>query len=78
MTVSEASSQHHSSVHHLVKMANQIAASIPAANPEAHIQNAAAHIKRFWTPAMIAKLKEHAQHGAGDLSPEAVGVVAAL
>ena len=78
MTVSEASSEHHSSVQHLVKMANQIAASIPAPNPEAHIENAAAHMRRFWTPAMIAKLKEHAQHGAGDLSPVAARVVTAL
>lgn len=78
MTVSETSSQHQSSVQHLVKMANQIAASIPAPNPEARIENAAAHMRRFWTPAMIAKVKEHAQHGAGDLSPEAARAVAAL
>lgn len=78
MTVSEASSQHQSSVQHLVKMANQITASIPAPNPEAHIENAAAHMRRFWTPAMIAKLKEHAGQGAGDLSPAAARAVAAL
>lgn len=78
MTVSEASSEHHSSVQHLVKMANQIAASVPAPTPEARIASAAAHLKRFWTPAMVAKLKHHAQHGAGDLSPEAAKVAAAL
>ena len=78
MTVSEASSEHLSSVQHLVKMANQIVASIPAPTPEARIESAAAHMKRFWTPAMIASLKGHAHDGAGDLSPEAVRVVAAL
>lgn len=78
MTVSESSVQHQSSVEHLVKMANQIAASIPAPTPEARVASAAAHLKRFWTPAMVAKLKHHAQHGAGDLSPEAAKVAAAL
>jgi hypothetical protein len=78
MTVSESSVQHQSAVEHLVKMANQIVASIPAPTPEARIASAAVHLKRFWTPAMIAKLKEHAQYGAGDLSPEAAKVVAAL
>ena len=78
MTVSESSVQHQSSVEHLVKMANQIAASVPAPTPEARIASAAAHLKRFWTPAMLAKLKEHARQHAGDLSPEAVKVAAAL
>jgi hypothetical protein len=61
-----------SSVAHLVKMANQIVANVPALTPEARIENAAAHMKRFWTPVMTAKLKEHARRGADGLSPEAV------
>lgn len=64
-----------SSVEHLVKMANQIVANVPALTPEARIETAAMHMKRFWTPAMTAKLKEHARQGAGDLSPEAARAV---
>ncbi|MBK8133537.1 MAG: formate dehydrogenase subunit delta [Gammaproteobacteria bacterium] len=60
-----------SSVEHLVKMANQIVANVPALTAEARIENAAAHMKRFWTPVMTAKLKAHATHGAGELSPDA-------
>ncbi|MBK6960626.1 MAG: formate dehydrogenase subunit delta [Gammaproteobacteria bacterium] len=52
-------------------MANQIVANVPALTPEARIENAAAHMKRFWTPVMTAKLKAHASHGAGELSPDA-------
>lgn len=64
-----------SSVEHLVKMANQIVANVPALTAEARIENAAAHMKRFWTPVMTAKLKAHATHGAGELSPDAVRAV---
>ena len=78
MTVSESSVQHQSSVEHLVKMANQIAASIPAPTPEARVASAAAHLKRFWTPAMVAKLKHHLADGGAGLSAEAAKVVAAL
>jgi hypothetical protein len=64
-----------SSVEHLVKMANQIVANVPALTPEARIENAAAHMRRFWTPVMTARLKEYARRGADGLSPEAVQAV---
>ena len=72
MTVSE------SSVQHLVKMANQIVASIPAPTPEARIDSAAAHLRRFWTPAMIARLKQHLAADGQDLSAAAAAALRAL
>lgn len=67
-----------SSVQHLVKMANQIAANVPAATAEARVTAAAAHIKRFWTPAMIEHLRGHlGEHGA-DLAPAAAAALRSL
>lgn len=50
----------------LIKMANQIAASVPdQANAD---QQTAAHLAAFWTPAMIHSLAEHVQANPDDVS----------
>lgn len=67
-----------SSVQHLIKMANQIAASVPALSAEARIEAAAAHMQKFWSPAMIAKLRRHLDAGGTGLSAEAARAVAAI
>jgi len=41
----------------LVKMANQIAVSVP--DQAAAIDQTAAHLRMFWTPTMIDTLAEH-------------------
>lgn len=66
-----------SSVQHLIKMANQIAANVPALSAEARIEAATAHMKKFWTPAMTAKLRRHLDAGGTGLSAEAARAVAA-
>ena len=60
---------------HLVKMANQIAANIPARTeiPE----QIAAHIRSFWTPAMRADL-EFLAHQQPDLFESDVQTAATL
>lgn len=40
----------------LVRMANQIAASVPAASDEARATLAAAHMARFWSPLMKQRI----------------------
>jgi formate dehydrogenase subunit delta len=67
-----------SSVQHLIKMANQIAASVPARSAAARIEAAATHMKKFWSPAMTAKLRRHLDAGGTGLSPEAARAVAAI
>lgn len=58
---------------HLVKMANQISASVPdrASVPE----QTAAHLKTFWTPSMIAALAAHTRERPDAVEPS---VLAAL
>ena len=67
-----------SSVQHLIKMANQIAANVPALTAEARIEGAAAHMKKFWTPAMTAKLRQHLDAGGGGLNREAAQAITAI
>ena len=50
----------------LVDMANQIAMSVPDRGRAA--EETAAHLRAFWTPAMIRALDDHATAGQGDLS----------
>lgn len=54
----------------LVDMANQIAMSVPDRDRAA--EETAAHLRAFWTPAMIRSLDAHQVAGAADLSAEAV------
>lgn len=68
----------HNSVDHLVKMANQIAACIPAADAEAKVQSTATHIKKFWSPSMIKNIRQYTAEGGEGLTPAAAEAVATL
>jgi formate dehydrogenase subunit delta len=52
----------------LVKMANQIAASVP--DREHASVETAQHIHRFWTPAMIHELVAHVRQHPTSVLPE--------
>lgn len=65
-----------SSVEHLVKMANQIAVSVPAAAPEDKVANAAVHIQKFWSPMMKKKLGDYLDGGGSGLTVAAAKAVA--
>jgi formate dehydrogenase subunit delta len=55
---------------HLVKMANQIALNLSFASDEdAAVQHTAAHLRKFWTPAMIRKLRDYIVQGGEGCSP---------
>ncbi|MEE4193161.1 MAG: formate dehydrogenase subunit delta [Halieaceae bacterium] len=64
-------------VQHLVKMAQQIALNM-AAEGDGQVDKTAAHIRKFWTPAMREELVEHARAHRGELSAELQQVVEAL
>ncbi len=54
----------------LLRMAEQIAANLGAgSDPQQAAQRTAAHLKRFWTPAMITKLLQLASQDEAALSP---------
>lgn len=61
-------------VEHLVKMAQQIALNM-AAEGDAQADKTAAHIRKFWTPAMREELVKHARTHRGKLSAELQRVV---
>ena len=62
----------------LVRMANQIG-DFYAAMPENEAADGAArHLKRYWTPKMIAELVAFAEAGRAGLNPTAARTVAAL
>ena len=42
---------------HLIKMANQIVASVPGNTPVAKAENALAHIEKFWSPLMKQQIR---------------------
>ncbi len=67
-----------SSVQHLIKMANQIAANVPALTTAARIESTAAHLKKFWSPAMTAKLRQHLDAGGDGLDREAAQAITAI
>jgi len=50
----------------LVKMANQIAASVP--DQGAAVDQTAAHLRLFWTPTMIDTLAAHLHDHPGSVS----------
>ncbi|HBD12630.1 MAG TPA: formate dehydrogenase [Porticoccaceae bacterium] len=60
-----------SSIEHLVKMANQIAASVPAISDTDRTTQAAAHIKKFWSPIMLQTLTPHLENEQSGLSTTA-------
>jgi hypothetical protein len=66
------------SIDHLVKMANQIAAGVPVASPEAKVESTASHINKFWTPLMKKHIAEFVNGGGEGLTPLAAQAVASL
>lgn len=64
-------------VTHLVKMAQQIALNM-AAEGDAQSQSAAAHIRKFWTPAMREQLVDHTRAHGGEVPEEVCRVVELL
>jgi formate dehydrogenase subunit delta len=66
-------------VEKLVRMANQIAANLDyGPDKDKAAAGVADHLKRFWTPAMCAKIIESYQRDANDLSDLAKQAVAQL
>ncbi len=60
------------SVEHLVRMANQIALNFgERREPGAAARKTAEHIGKFWTPAMRARLADHAAEGGEGMTPAA-------
>ncbi len=60
----------------LVRMANQIAASVPGRDDVA--AETAAHLLRFWTPAMIDLLGGHVRAHPGTVGPDVAEALAIL
>lgn len=60
----------------LVAMANQIAVSIPQRDQV--VELTAAHLRAFWTPAMLADLQAHAAADGQDVSAEVKDALAVL
>lgn len=55
---------------HLIRMVNQIALNVaPAHSVEQVGARTADHLRRFWTPAMRARLTEHWRAGGDGLAP---------
>jgi formate dehydrogenase subunit delta len=66
-------------VEKLVRMANQIAANFDyGPDKDKAAAGVADHLKRFWTPAMLAKIVESYRRDAHDLSDLAKQAVAKL
>ena len=57
--------------HHLVAMANEIAAFFAGEEPEKAPQNVANHLRRYWDPRMRKQILEHAGNGGEGLTPVA-------
>jgi formate dehydrogenase subunit delta len=62
----------------LVYMANQIARNFAALGEDAAVDAAADHLRRFWDPAMRARILERAVNPDHGLSPLAARAVAQL
>ena len=66
-------------VEKLVRMANQIAANFDyGPDKDKAAAGVADHLKRFWTPAMRAKIIESCERDPGDLSALAQRAIAKL
>ena len=60
----------------LVRMANQIALNLGAEHyPDRAATRLADHLRRFWTPAMCARLQAYQREGGDDLNPVVVRVL---
>ena len=62
----------------LARMANQIGDFYAALPEDEAADQAASHLRRFWTPKMIRELVAFAETGAARLNPTAARAVAAL
>jgi formate dehydrogenase subunit delta len=56
-------------VHHLVTMANEIAAFFAGEDPGKAPENVANHLRRYWDPRMRRQILAHAGNGGEGLSP---------
>jgi formate dehydrogenase subunit delta len=54
--------------HHLVTMANEIAAFFAGEDPASAAENVANHLRRYWDPRMRRQIVEHASNGGEGLS----------
>ena len=54
--------------HHLVAMANEIAAFFAGEDPAKAPENVAHHLRRYWDPHMRRQIVEHAGNGGEGLS----------
>lgn len=62
----------------LPRMVNQIARNFAHLPEEAAAERVAAHLRRFWAPAMLARVREIAVADPGALEPVACRAVRAL
>jgi formate dehydrogenase subunit delta len=66
-------------LHHLIKMANQIAANFAyEKDPERAARAVAEHMQRFWSPTMRKDLRAYAAGDGAALQPVARAAAAAL
>lgn len=63
---------------HLIKMVNQIAASLNMGDAPQGAEKTAEHLRRFWSPAMREHIVTYEQRGGGGLSDAARRAVALL
>lgn len=66
-------------IHHLARMANQIAEFfIAGSEREAAVTATAAHLRNFWEPRMRREIVEYARGGGAELSEVARAAVLSL
>ena len=65
-------------VHHLVTMANEIAAFFAGEDRGKAAENVANHLRRYWDPRMRRQIVEHASAGGDGLTQVARAGVALL
>jgi formate dehydrogenase subunit delta len=66
-------------VNKLVKMANQIAQNMDYGADKTHaVEGTADHLRRFWTPDMLAAIVEYAKRETNELSEVAALSVAEI
>jgi len=66
-------------IHHLAKMANQIAEFFAAGSErEAAVAATATHLRNFWEPRMRREIIEYARGGGAELSEVARAAVLSL
>ena len=56
-----------STIDHLIRMANQIARELGNQNPERAVEATSAHLRRYWDPAMRARIVAYLEEGGDGL-----------